>query len=151
MLIFRDITERKAAVDKLRKAHGELEHQVERRTDQLRQQAELLDLAHDAIILTDKDGIITFWSTGAGETYGFSKEEAIGNIAYSLLKTISDIPVKDILDIVEREGRWEGELVHTCKEGREVIVHSRWAMRQKRQAEHQRSWRSTGTFPNASV
>ena len=65
-----------------------------------------------------------------GETYGFSKEEAIGNIAHILLKTISDIPVKDILGIVEREGRWEGELVHTCKEGREVIVHSRWAMRQ---------------------
>ncbi len=129
VLVFRDITEKKEAVDKLRKAHGELEHQVERRTTQLRQQAELLDLAHDAIILTDKDSIITFWSTGAMETYGFSKEEAIGNIAHILLKTISDIPVKDILDIVEREGRWEGELVHTCKEGREVIVHSRWAMR----------------------
>ena len=130
VLVFRDITEKKEAVDKLRKAHGELEHQVERRTTQLRQQAELLDLAHDAIILTDKVGIIVFWSTGAMETYGFSKEEAIGNVAHILLKTISDIPVKDILDIVEREGRWEGELVHTCKEGREVIVHSRWAMRQ---------------------
>ena len=130
VLVFRDISERKATEEDLRKAHEELEHQVERRTAQLRQQAELLDLAHDAIILTDKVGIITFWSTGARETYGFSKEEAIGNIAHILLKTISDIPVKDILDIVEREGRWEGELVHTCKEGREVIVHSRWAMRQ---------------------
>ena len=88
VLVFRDITERKEAVDKLRKAHDELEHQVERRTNQLRQQAELLDLAHDAIILTDKDGIIIFWSTGAMETYGFSKEEAIGNIAHILLKTI---------------------------------------------------------------
>ena len=33
VLVFRDITERKEAVDKLRKAHDELEHQVERRTD----------------------------------------------------------------------------------------------------------------------
>ena len=129
VLVFRDITERKEAVDKLRKARDELEHQVEMRTNQLRQQAELLELAHDAIILTDKDGIIIFWSTGAGRTYGFSKEEAIGNIAHNLLQTKSDIPAKDILGIVEREGRWEGELVHTCKEGREVIVHSRWALR----------------------
>ena len=129
VLVFRDITERREAVDKLRKARDELEHQVEMRTNQLRQQAELLELAHDAIILTDKDGIIIFWSTGAGRTYGFSKEEAIGNITHNLLQTKSDIPAKDILGIVEREGRWEGELVHTCKEGREVIVHSRWALR----------------------
>ena len=129
VLVFRDITERKEAVDKLRKARDELEHQVEMRTNQLRQQAELLELAHDAIILTDKDGIIIFWSTGAGRTYGFSKEEAIGNITHNLLQTKSDIPAKDILGIVEREGCWEGELVHTCKEGREVIVHSRWALR----------------------
>jgi PAS domain S-box-containing protein len=129
VLVFRDITERKEAVNKLIKARDELEHQVEMRTNQLRQQAELLDLAHDAIILTDKDGIILFWSTGAGRTYGFSKEEAIGNITHNLLQTKSGIPVKDILGIVEREGRWEGELVHTCKEGKEVIVHSRWALR----------------------
>ena len=126
VLVFRDITERKEAVDKIRKARDELEHQVEMRTNQLRRQAELLDLAHDAIILTDKDGVIVFWSTGAGETYGFSKEEAIGNIAHDLLQTKSDIPVKDILGIVEQEARWEGELVHSCKEGKEVIVHSRW-------------------------
>jgi PAS domain S-box-containing protein len=130
VLVFRDITERKKAEQDLKNAHDDLEHQVERRTAQLRQQAELLDLAHDAIILTDKDGRITFWSAGASETYGFSKEEAVGKFIGSLLKRKSDAPVEDILAIVEREGRWEGELVHTCREGREVLVHSRWTIRQ---------------------
>lgn len=110
----------------------ELEHLVGKRTAQLNQQAELLNLAHDAIILTDTSGKIIFWSTGAESTYKFSRNEAIGNIAYNMLQTKSQIPIKDILDITKREGRWEGELVHTCKEGRKVTVHSRWALRQNK-------------------
>ncbi|MGD9577620.1 MAG: PAS domain S-box protein [Syntrophorhabdus sp.] len=108
----------------------ELELQVAKRTAQLNQQAELLNLAHDAVILTDVGGKIIFWSAGAVDTYAFSREEAIGNILHNLLQTNSRVPIKDIMDIIEREGRWEGELVHTCKTGNQVVVHSRWALRQ---------------------
>jgi PAS domain S-box-containing protein len=124
-----DITKLKLTEQSLIKAHDELERQVEKRTAQLNQQAELLNLSHDAIILTDKNGKIIFWSAGAEETYGFSKEEAVGNIAHELLQTISQVPVKDIIPVIQREGRWEGELIHICREGRQVTVHSRWALR----------------------
>ena len=80
VLVFRDIIERKEAEDKIRKAHDELEHQVERRTAQLRQQAELLDLAHDAIILTDMVGIIVFWNTGAWKRTASRKRRQSGTL-----------------------------------------------------------------------
>jgi len=113
-----------------RERTDELEHLVRKRTAQLNQQAELLNLAHDAIILSDMSGKIIFWSAGAEDTYKFSRNEAVGNITHDILQTKSQMPIKDILDIVKREGHWEGELVHTCKEGRKVTVHSRWALRQ---------------------
>jgi PAS domain S-box-containing protein len=108
----------------------ELEQRVQERTTELRRQLQLLDLAHDAIILSDADGTIAFWSTGAKDTYGFSREEAIGNSVHRLLQTRFSVPLKDIMDMVERDGRWEGELTHTRRDGRQVIVHSRWARRQ---------------------
>jgi len=107
----------------------EMERMVEKRTAQLSQQAELLNLAHDAVILTDMSGKIIFWSDGAKDTYGFSREDAVGNVAHELLRSRSQTPFSDIMAVMEREGRWEGELVHICKEGLEVTVHSRWALR----------------------
>ena len=113
----------------LRRSRDDLELRVQERTAQLRRQAELLDLAHDAVILSDTEGRIAFWNNGAEDTYGFTREEATGKLVQELLQAKSDIPLKDIVDRVNREGRWEGELVHTCKDGKEVTVHSRWALR----------------------
>lgn len=38
----------------------------------------LLTSASDAIIATDRDGIVTFWNPGAVRIFGFSFDEAIG-------------------------------------------------------------------------
>jgi len=107
----------------------ELEARVLDRTAQLRRQAELIDLAYDAVILSNIDGTIAFWNKGAQDTYGFTREEAIGKFVHEMLRTKFDVPLKDIEDRLRHKGRWEGELVHTCKDGKEVTVHSRWALR----------------------
>ena len=54
---------------------------LEKQSRDLRDQALLLDLSHDAIFVRDLDGRITFWNSGAEETYGWTKAEALGNIA----------------------------------------------------------------------
>jgi len=60
----------------------------ERRTiEDLRKQTELLQLAHDAILVRDVDSVILFWNRGAQETYGWSPAEACGNISHQLLST----------------------------------------------------------------
>ena len=38
----------------------------------------ILATASDAIIATDRTGVISFWNPGAGRIFGFSADEAIG-------------------------------------------------------------------------
>ncbi len=109
---------------------GELEARVKRRTAQLGRQAALLDLARDAIIVRTIDGKIGFWSSGAEATYGFTREEAFGKTIDTLLRTEFPLPLEEIMDIVQRERRWEGELIHTRKDGQQIIALGRWSLRE---------------------
>ena len=129
-----DSTARKTAVDNLRRAHEELEDRVLERTQQLAQyaqtleaQAALLELAHDAILVRDANGIITFWNHGAQELFGWSAQQSLGQNAYEWLFTQFPQPVEEIERQAQSQGRWEGELTHTRRDGREVVVQSRWA------------------------
>src|ERR1700730_967829 len=98
----------------------------ERRTiEDLRKQTELLQLAHDAIMVRDVDGVILFWNRGAQETYGWSPAEACGNISHQLLGTQFPEPFESWQEKLLSRGSWEGELVHLRKDGRRIHVASR--------------------------
>jgi PAS domain S-box-containing protein len=90
-------------------------------------QAALLELAHDAIFVRDPDGHITYWNAGAEHTYGFTRAEAVGQIAHDMLGTQFPEPLAGIEAIHDPRGRWDGELTHRCADGRSIIVESRWA------------------------
>jgi PAS domain S-box-containing protein len=93
----------------------------------IKEQAELLQLAHDAIIVQDSNNQILFWNRGAAKLYGYTNKEALTKPASILLKTKFPINVNKIYEIIKREKFWEGELIHTGKDGKEIIVESRWA------------------------
>jgi PAS domain S-box-containing protein len=94
----------------------------------LREQAELLDLAHETIMVCDLDGTIRFWNHGAEEMYGYSKQQATGKKAHELLSTVFPQPMGEIKARIVREGRWEGELAHVTRDGTGMIVDSRWVL-----------------------
>jgi PAS domain S-box-containing protein len=100
-----------------------------RRTEeQLAEQARLLNLSNDAILVRDAQDRITYWNHGARELYGYSPEEALGKVTHKLLCTEHSEARADIRRKLERDNRWSGELVHTCKDGTKVVVISRWSL-----------------------
>ena len=92
----------------------------------LQEQAMLLDKANDAILVCDADGRITYWNQGAQELYGWSKQEVIGRVSHELLKTRFPQPLEEIGTLVSAHGHWNGELVHTRRDGSLVTVASTW-------------------------
>jgi PAS domain S-box-containing protein len=105
-----DITERKAAAQKIQ------------------EQAALLNIATDAIIVRDLDSQIQFWNNSAESIYGWTAAEAIGIRAERLF--CPDIPLEAVgaFNTVQQQGAWQGELRKLTKTGQEVIVESRWTL-----------------------
>jgi PAS domain S-box-containing protein len=94
----------------------------------LREQAALLDLAHDAIFVSDLENRITFWNRGAKDLYGWSAEDALGRVAYELLHTQFPSSFEETITTLQTRGEWEGELGHTTREGTTITVASRWSV-----------------------
>jgi PAS domain S-box-containing protein len=99
-----------------------------RAEETLREQADLLNLTHDAIFVRDMDGIVRSWNRGAEALYGWTAAEAEGKPVSDLLKTVSPIPLDRAIGELLHTGRWEGELMRSRKDGTQVVVASRWSL-----------------------
>ncbi len=75
------------AVGKPRRIHGTAQDVTELHVaeEQVRKQASLLDLAHDAILVRDLEDRVEFWNRGAERLYGWSAEEALGRSIAEML------------------------------------------------------------------
>ena len=87
---------------------------------------QLLELADDAIILTDASGVITYWNGGAARMYGWEKQDALGQNVHTLLRTESAGPTQKLEAILRNNSHWEGELHQTRRDGASILVASRW-------------------------
>ncbi|MBD1877548.1 PAS domain S-box protein [Coleofasciculus sp. FACHB-T130] len=94
----------------------------------LRQNMEMLDLATDAIIIRDLNDKISYWNQGAERLYGWTKAETLGQYIHTFLETVFPQPKEEVLEICLREGNWEGELIHTKRDGTQITVASRWTL-----------------------
>jgi PAS domain S-box-containing protein len=140
---------RRRAESALKRARDDLEKKVEERTADLilsneqlrleiaertrsasglREKASLLNLTHDTVFVRDMNDVITYWNRGAEERYGWSSEEAVGRVSHQLTQTSLPKPLPEIQAELLETGQWEGELVHTRRDGTSVMVASRWAL-----------------------
>ncbi|MBV8920470.1 PAS domain S-box protein, partial [Bradyrhizobium sp.] len=87
--------------------------------------ADLLSLSHEPMFVWRLGGAIDSWNAGAERLYGFSPDEAIGRISHTLLKTRFPVELAELTSELLNGHVWSGELRHTCKDGREVVVDSR--------------------------
>jgi PAS domain S-box-containing protein len=100
----------------------------QRKEQKIREQAALLDITTDAILVQDLSSKILFCNKGAERLYGWTAEEAIGKNAMRLLYRDALYQLEDNYEILAECGAWQGELRQVTKEGKELIVESRWTL-----------------------
>jgi PAS domain S-box-containing protein len=100
-------------------------HAAER---QIREQADLLNHANDAIIVTDLEGRVIFWNRGAEKLYGWSAAEAMGQISPALFGPDNVAALTGPLATVARTGEWRGELRLHHRSGRPIVVKSNFTL-----------------------
>jgi PAS domain S-box-containing protein len=106
----RDITDRKQAEEKIS------------------EQAALLDLTTDAIIVRDLNQRILFWNKGAEKIYGWKASEVLGQNVRSLLSREVSSEAESAYSTVLEKGEWQGELHQITQTEKEVITASRWTL-----------------------
>ena len=99
-----------------------------RAEQKIREQAALLDIATDAILVRDLDSKILFWNKGAERLYGWDAETAIGKYANQLLYKTAAPELEEIQQIVIHQDKWQGELRHVTKDHKDIVVESRWTL-----------------------
>ena len=95
---------------------------------ELLRHAELLDLANDAIVISDATGKISYWNRGAERLYGWSREEAAGRDVHALLQTGPPEKLSAVLETLQAAHHWEGEIRQIRRDGVEIIVSTGWTL-----------------------
>lgn len=106
---FRDVTERRAL------------------DARIREQAELIDRAQDAILVRDLEHYIRSWNKGAERLYGWTAEEAVGQSIKAMLYDDTTVFTRATEEVIEL-GEWTGELEQVTRDGRRVTVMARWSL-----------------------
>jgi PAS domain S-box-containing protein len=112
-------------------ANAVIERETVRReeiTEDLRRHANLLEQAHDSLLICQLGGTIGYWNRGAEALFGFTREEAVGRSSHELLQTEHPFGMARIDAMLERDGGWKGELTQTTKDGRKLTVESQWTV-----------------------
>ncbi len=105
----------------------DITHSV-RADEQIRSQAALLDVTQDAIYVRDFSDRILYWNDGAQRLYGWTMMEVKGKSATELLAASNTAEWAKALEAVRTTGQWEGELNQKRRDGRELIIQSRWTV-----------------------
>lgn len=98
-------------------------HEAEQSQAKLAYQAMLLQGVSEAIIATDLQFKITGWNKAAERLYGWDKAEAVGQsldqlLQEQLLDQTHDAAVQQLFET----GLWQGELIHSHKEGYTIEI-----------------------------
>ncbi len=108
-----------------------LRYAIERKRSEqkIREQAALLNIATDAILVQDLQGKILFWNKGAEKLYGYATTEAVGSFVSKLGDEEHSPQNQELAKaILLSSGAWQGELEQVSKDNQKVVVESRWTL-----------------------
>lgn len=99
--------------------------QRKRAEERLREQADIIERAQDAILVRDfASDRVAVWNSGAERLYGWSASEAIGRPLGELIFDETNNR-QVLLEQLVSTGEFHGEIRHRAKDGREVVVDAR--------------------------
>jgi two-component system cell cycle sensor histidine kinase/response regulator CckA len=105
-----------------------LEEERRRADARIREQAALLDKAQDAILVHDLEWHAHYWNPSAERLYGWTFDEVKHkNLRTEVLKT-DEAKSLEALQTALAKGEWLGELNQTTKNGKPILVQSRWTL-----------------------
>lgn len=108
-----------------------LEQVIAERTVELRERAELLDLATEAIMVRGLDDSIQFWNEGAEKVYGWKRDEVIGRNVHEMLQTVFPAPRQEIQKALEKQRWWQGNLLQKTRDGAELVIACRKSLNEE--------------------
>lgn len=106
------------------------EHRRRRAAEQrLREQAELLDKAKDAIFVRDLGDRVLYWNRSAERIFGYTASETLGRRITELMwKGVDPAPLHQAGRILLEKGEWAGEFRLLNKAGEERDIMASWTL-----------------------
>lgn len=92
------------------------------------EQAALLNIATDAIMVRNLDQQVLFWNKSAERLYGWTSAEILNRNINERFQTAPATELTQAIATVVEKGEWQGELVKIKKDGTEAVVASRWTL-----------------------
>lgn len=96
--------------------------------EKIREQAALLDVGSEAIMVLTMDDRVTFWNTGAEQLYGWKRDEILEKPVSPCFPDELWSRYEDTKRTVLRDLEWRGEWIRRRRDGAEVIIASRWTL-----------------------
>lgn len=106
---------------------------LRRAEEQIQEQAALLEVAQDAIAAEGINRQIRFWNQGAVRITGWDASEAVGKCLADLLDDGGTGTLERARVTTLEQGQWSGEVRVWAKEGRMLILQTRWSLVRDRQ------------------
>jgi len=89
----------------------------------IEEQAALLNVTHDAIIVVGLDGAVRFWNRGAARLYGYSEAEVVGQPLLPLVFARETLPAaNEAWQRIIDQGEWGGELTQRTEADAKIVV-----------------------------
>ena len=79
-----------------------------------------------AALIRGMDGLIAYWSSAMEDRYGFTAEEAVGQVSHQLLRTSSWQDIGEIEAVLVDRNIWHGGLIHRRADGQPVMAGNQW-------------------------
>ncbi len=98
------------------------------------QQAALLDITTDAIVVCNLDKQILLWNRGAESLYEWFEKQAKNQNIQELLHPNNSSQFESALKGVLEENSWQGELQQVTKNGKQIVSYSRFTLMRDEQS-----------------